>query len=151
MRVVSFDEAKAILSESLVCEDCTDWTPWNLQPTSVVATAGIMKVDGSSARLIVELVFTRTHKVKQVQYRFTVFRREAWGLDPIYQLHIKQSSKKTDAHSLPHEHFGSRRIVGDASWSKWGYDEVLAYFSRATGINFSPSPPHPESFALKSD
>lgn len=122
-----------------------------MQPTSVVASAGVMRADGSSARLIVELIYTKTHRAKETKYRFTVFRREAWGNDPAYQLHIAQSAQaKKHLHSQPHEHVGTERVIGDAAWSEWGYDEVLNLFCRRTNITFQPLPPHPEHFALKS-
>ncbi|MFB9243725.1 hypothetical protein IV454_09075 [Massilia antarctica] len=84
MRLVSPEEAQSLFAASLFCDECSDWMPWNLQPTTVVSTAGVMKEDGSSAMLIVELLYTRTHKTKKIEYRFTVFRRQIWGNDPVY-------------------------------------------------------------------
>jgi len=151
MRLVSPDEARSLLANPLMCEDYSEWEPWNLQPTSKVLTAGLLREDGSSARLIVELIYTRTHKTRETKYRFTVFRREAWGNDPAYQLHITQSANaKKHQHAQPHEHVGTERVIGDASWCEWGYDEVLDLFCQRTNISFRPLPPHPEFFALKS-
>ncbi len=151
MRLVSPEEARSYLASPLICEDCPDWEPWNLQPTSVAITAGVLKENGSGARLIVELIYTRTHKAKEIKYRFTVFRREPWGNDPVYQLHIAQSAgAKKHLHSHPHEHVGTDRLAGDAVWAEWGYDEVLNLFCRRTNITFRPLPPHPDHFALKS-
>ncbi|MCE3607639.1 hypothetical protein LXA47_29130 [Massilia sp. P8910] len=151
MRLVSPEEAQSLFAAPLFCDECSDWMPWNLQPTTVVSTAGVMKEDGSSAMLIVELLYTRTHKTKKIEYRFTVFRRQIWGNDPVYQLHIRQSADSMKhLHSHPHEHIGNRREAGDASWMDWGYDEVLAFFCKRTNITFRPPPCHPEHFALKS-
>lgn len=151
MRVLSPEESRSLLALPLICENYSDWVPWKLQPTSVVLTAGAVRQDGSSARLIVELIYTKTNRAKATIYRFTVFLRHPWGNEPVYQLHINQSHHAAaHAHSRPHEHVGSDRRQGDASWANWGYDEVLAYFCAQTNIEFRPPPPHPEHFALKS-
>lgn len=150
MRDIPEDEARALFARPLVCADCTEWETCRLQPDSKMIEAGVTDEDGISARLLVQLIFTRSRKTKLVSYRFTVFQRQPWKMEPAYQLHVSQPPKGFKAaHAKPHEHIGTAREIGDASWASWSYDEVLTRFCAITNITFRPKPPHPEEFALK--
>ncbi|MNT30549.1 hypothetical protein D3C72_1663480 [compost metagenome] len=114
-------------------------------------SCGLLDANGRSAKLIVELRFRRSSKTNVAQYVFSVFRRVLpKGLERVYQLDVMQWPKPVrDQHQMPHEHFGNERNLGDDSWAKWSYDEVLAYFCARTNITFVPPVPHPEELRLK--
>jgi hypothetical protein len=150
VRELSPDEAKALFTRPLFCEDYDDWEPWGLHPNTTALSAGVVDKDGVSARLLVELLYTYSPRTKITSYRFSVFRRNTWGNEPAYQLHVSQHPKRLkNAHAEPHEHVGTERKIGDASWAKWGYDEVLSQFCKRTNITFLPNPPAPMDFSLK--
>lgn len=143
-------EARALLSGPLRCEDCDEWEPVRIQPGTFTTSAGVLDAHGVGTRLHVNLDYRNSQKTKTIKYVFSVFKRQPYGRDRVYQLEIVQSpSQSKDLHKRAHEHYGKARINVDASWCEWRYDEVLAYFCRQTNIAFEPKPPHPEHFQLK--
>jgi hypothetical protein len=152
MRKIPEEEARALVSKARICEDIGDWLPLKVQPGTVVCHAGLIDESGASARMQVELLYRTTHKTRMVSYIFTLFKRFPYGNERIYQLEVTQTPKRIkDMHRLSHEHMGSLRTMGNASWSGWSYDEVLAHFCAATNISFEPKPSHPEEFKLTAD
>jgi len=150
MKDIPKEEALSLLARPMFCEDPDDWEPVKLQAGTVILRAGLVDIDGLSAQLQAELMFRRSHKTGITMYKFTVFKRQPYGLERVYQLDVVQSKVRIkDTHSLPHEHIGTSREQGDASWATWGYDEVLAHFCARTNISFKPPPNHPEFFQLK--
>jgi hypothetical protein len=143
-------EARSLLSCPLRCEGCEEWEPLRTQPGSFTTGAGVVDARGVGSRLYVQLDYRNSLKTRSVKYVFTVVKRQPYGRDRVYQLEIFQVPKQLkDIHRRSHEHFGDSRVLGDASWNDWGYDDVLAYFSKQTNIAFYPEPPHPEHFQLK--
>ncbi|WP_238920911.1 hypothetical protein [Achromobacter xylosoxidans] len=151
MNNVTAEEALALLSSPLICEDCPDWVPGKELKGLLSTSCGLLDSTGRSAKLVAELRFRRSSKTHVAQYVFSVFRRTLpRGLERVYQLDILQWPKPVkDLHQMPHEHFGNERIQGDDSWSKWTYDEVLAHFCARANITFVPPVPHPEELRLK--
>jgi hypothetical protein len=98
----------------------------------------------------VKMMYKVGRKTRMKHYLFTIFRRETYGLERIYQLEVTQSVRPIkDLHKRSHEHMGDSRTIGDAGWDKWSYDEVLARFCQMTNLSFAPTPPHPEHFELR--
>jgi len=152
MNDIPKEEALALLNYRMTCEDPGDWEPVKVQPGTSILRAGLVDEDGASTQLQVDLMFRRTHKTGLLTYKFTVFKRQIYGHDRVYQLHIVQSKIKIkDAHALPHEHIGASRELGEAKWATWSYDEVLTHFCLRTNITFLPRPSHPEDFQLRGD
>ena len=150
MNNIPRNEAESLLSTPLRCEDCTEWTPIKLQPGSVAIETGIVNEMGVGTGLSVRLDYKNSPKTKIIRYQFSVFKRQPYGLDRVYQLTISQTPKlPKDLHSRSHEHMGDFRETGPSEWNSWKYDEVLDYFCRRTHIEFRPLPPHPEEFHLK--
>jgi hypothetical protein len=150
MQKIPEAEARRILAQPLRCEDWMDWMPVRVQAGTAFTAAGVLDAHGLGTKLLVELHFRRDLKTKLVTYMATVFLRNAYGRERVYQLTVTQSPKTLkDAHRRSHEHIGDLRVEGSAEWNEWGYDEVLAYFCKQTGIAFDPQPPHPELFQLK--
>ena len=111
---------------------------------------GLLDQDGVSLRLLVDLRYRRTEKTNARQYLFTLFQRQPYGLERIYQLDVRQYPRvPKDAHLLPHEHIGKARVTGNAGWANWSYDEAMARFCTMTNIVFRPNLPHPEDFRLR--
>lgn len=149
MRTIPEEEARALLSGPLVCEDAPGWTPIKVQPGTVCLGAGVLDTDGVGAQMYLELIYRRSHKTNITYFKFTLFNRHGYGKERIYQLEVNQTPKRIkDLHKISHEHMGSTRTVGDAEWASWGYDEVLAHFCARANITFRPAPPHPEHFQL---
>lgn len=143
-------EARALLSHPLKCEDCDDWQPIKTQPGSFTVGAGVVDASGLGTRLYVQLDYRNSRKTQSIKYIFTVFKRQPYGSERVYQLEILQVPKQLkDLHKRSHEHFGDARSKGDASWNDWEYDDVISYFVSRTNIEFCPRPPHPEHFQLK--
>ena len=143
-------EARSLLNVPSRCEDCDDWEPIRTQPGSFSVSSGVVDQDGVGRRLLVQLDYRNSLKTRSIKYIFTVFQRQPYGKDRVYQLEVFQVPKQLkDLHKLSHEHFGDRKTVGDAAWNDWEYDDVIAYFISQTNIEFFPMPPHPEHFQLK--
>ncbi|MDB5911201.1 MAG: hypothetical protein JWP34_5318 [Massilia sp.] len=152
MRIIPEDDARALVRNPLTCEDVGDWATLKVQPGTVVIGVGVLDENGVSVRMYVELVYRPSYKTKITRYLFTLFQRFPYGNERIYQLEVTQTPKLVrDMHKLSHEHMGSLRTTGDASWATWGYDEVLAHFCAQTNITFAPSPVHPETFELRAN
>jgi hypothetical protein len=125
--------------------------PQKAQPGTYRLETGVVEADGTFRGLTVQLVMRRGGKTGQGYFRFDLFRTTLTGPEPIYSVHIKQAPRALRvAHNLPHEHFGDRRVTGEAEWLGWGYAQVLARFCEQTGIDFVPPPPDPEEFRLTS-
>lgn len=152
MHTIPEEEARALLRSPLVCEEVAAWTPQKVQPGVVSCGAGVLSVDGQSVHMYVDLSYQRTQKTRMTKYIFTVFKRQRFGSERVYQLEVTQTPKRIkDTHRLSHEHMGLLRTLGDASWSEWGYHDVLAHFCESANITFAPQPAHPEDFHLTAD
>lgn len=150
MNTLQESEAIALLSQPATCIDIGDWISNRQQPDTWECTSGVLNAENVRTGLIVELAFRRSQKTQKVHYKFSVFRQTLWGLERVYQLDIQQFKKPLrNAHDVPHEHVGDRRVCGDATWGQWTFHEALQYFTERTKINFSPEVPHPEAFELK--
>lgn len=149
MRSIPEDEARELVSRPLLCEDPPNWTPAKVQAGTMRLGAGILDIHGVGTQMYVELVYRHSHKTKLTVYLFTLFKRYSYGKERVFQLEVTQTPHRMkDSHRISHEHMGSARMVGDAKWASWGYDEVLAHFCARTNINFRPVPAHPEHFQL---
>ncbi|HBQ88685.1 MAG TPA: hypothetical protein DD803_04395 [Alcaligenes faecalis] len=151
MSKVNLHEARQLLSQRLTCEDSPDWAPLKGYKGFLSTSCGLLDTNGKSTRLIADLEFRRSPKTNVIRYVFSVYRRELrQGLERVYQLDVSQWPRPVkDLHQLPHEHMGDERTVGADHWSKWTYEEVLAYFCAQTNITFIPVVPHPEELRLK--
>lgn len=150
MNDVDFAEAQRLLGQPLRCEDIECWHPEKQQPDTWSCSGGLLKGDGVSAKMLVELIYRRSPKTGVVLYKFSVFLQHPWGLERVYQLDIRQTKRPLkDAHARPHEHFGDQREAGDAHWSHWTFAEVMDHFSLRTGIQFVPPAADPEHFELR--
>lgn len=148
MRDIPEAEARALFAAPLFCEDIEPWVPF--KPDTVEVTAGVVDADGKSAGLLVKMLYRYSPKTRIRTCQFTVFVRRTYGLERAYQLELNRHPVKiVDAHRWSHEHMGSLRVVGDASWEKWEYDDAIAHFCAQTNISFRPALPHPEHFYLK--
>lgn len=152
MLKMSEEEARALVSRPLFCEDIEEWVPLKVQPGTKTCGAGILDQDGQSVRMYVELTYRATHRTKITTYLFTLFKRHAHGKERVYQLEVTQTPKRVkDLHKLSHEHMGGLRTNGGVNWDRWNYDDVLAHFCSATNITFRPKPSHPDEFKLTAD
>ena len=151
MNDVPYEEACRLLAEPQRCEDAPEWAPEKQQPGTWKVTVGVLDKDGIHSSLLVELVYRSNRKTGLTWYKFTVFLRHSWGVERVYQLDARQSTRPiADAHSRPHEHFGAKnRIEGDKSWNVWEIRDALQHFSRRTKIEFFPPVQHPEHFELR--
>lgn len=150
MNDVEFDEAGRLLGQPLRCEDMPGWRAEKQQPDTRSCSCGLLKADGASARMTVQLLHRRSHKTGAVLYKLGVFLQHSWGLERVYQLEVRQERRPLkDAHARPHEHFGNRRTEGDPSWSKWSFHDALRHFSARTGIVFDPEVQDPDHFELE--
>ncbi|MGF6211804.1 hypothetical protein [Comamonas odontotermitis] len=147
---IDTQEATNLFAVRRQCLDIEEWIPQKSQPNTWVASGGVLNMDETSANLLVELFFRKSQKTGTAWYKFTVFKRNLWGLERAYQLDIEQFTKKITPHDLPHEHFGKDRISGERDWANWSFTESLQHFSRRTKINFLPDVEDPhKSFSLK--
>jgi hypothetical protein len=150
MRNISEAEALALLAKPLTCEDCTEWQPIKANPSAVKISNGLINAEGVGTGLFVELVFHRGITTRLITFKFSVFRLSSTGSERIYQLHVSQFPKiQKNQHALSHEHIGASRVLGDAKWQKWMYDDVMAYFCKKTSITFIPPCKDPDLFELK--
>lgn len=150
MNDVEFSEAIRLLSQPLRCEDIEFWRSEKQQPDTWSCSGGLLKVDGVSAAMLVELIYRRSQKTGIVLYKFSVFLQHAWGLERVYQLEVRQAKRPLkDVHSRPHEHFGDQRTLGEPSWSTWTFHDTLRHFEQRTGIEFDPLVQEPDHFELK--
>lgn len=143
-------EARSILSGAKQCEDSPDWAPLKTQPDTFEIGIGVLDLLGRGTGLYVQLHYRHSQKTKIIRYRFSVFRRQPYGVERVYQLQVNHFPVPVhDVHQRSHEHIGQLRVVGDARWANWRYDEVIAYFCKQTNIAFVPDLSHPEHFQLK--
>jgi hypothetical protein len=150
MRDIPESEARALFSERLFCDDIDAWVPFKAHGDTVEVIAGVVDADGKSVGLLVKMLYRYSPKTKIRTCQFTVFVRRPYGLERAYQLELNQYPVKlADVHKWSHEHVGSLRLLGDASWGKWEYDDAVAHFCAQTNISFRPPLPHPEHFYLK--
>lgn len=91
--------------------------------------------------MLVELACIHGASVAKTRYVFSVFLRQRFGDERVYQLEVVQGSRQNrDPHGRSHEHIGDLRLVGPARWDNWSYHEVLDYFCVQTNITFCPRP-----------
>jgi hypothetical protein len=147
---ISEAEALALLAEPLICQDCADWQPIKVHASFVKMTTGLVDAEGLRTGRFVELIYSRGITTRLITFKFSVFRASSTGSERIYQLHVSQPPKiQKNQHGLSHEHIGASRVLGDATWQKWMYDDVMAYFCKKTSITFIPPCKDPDLFELK--
>jgi hypothetical protein len=150
MRDIPEAEARALLTEQLRCEDAPDWMPLRIQPHTFEIGVGVVDLAGKSVGMYVQLHYRFSLKTKIIKYQFSVFLRQPYGLERVYQLQVNHFPVPVrDAHQRSHEHIGNLRVIGSANWENWRYDDVITYFCKQTNIAFVPDLPHPEHFQLK--
>lgn len=150
MRTIPEEEARVLVRNPLICQDCGEWAPMKVQPGTVVLGSGVLDLSGVSTQMYVELAYRHGHRTNITTYLFTLFKRYPYGKERVYQLEVTQTPKRIkDMHKISHEHMGSVRTPGRAEWAAWGYDEVLRHFCAMTNLSFTPPPAHPEDFQLK--
>lgn len=150
MNDVSKDEAEALLLYPQTCVDIGDWLPCRNQPTAFMCEGGILDSEGSRSPLTVQMTFRRSRSTNTTTHILTVFKRNSWGVQRVYQLDIQGFARRPkNLHDLPHEHFGRERMSGEAPWAEWGFHEMLRHFTLRTRIRFDPDPNAPEHFELK--
>lgn len=142
-------EARAWLAKPLVCDDPEEWVHEKL--AIVRLACGLTDKDGLGTGLLLEFIFRRSPKTGISRYKFTVFKLTPHGRERVYQLDIeKLPSAPKNPHSMPHEHFGEKRINGPISWLHWSYEEILFHFCRQANVEFKPTAPKgPEVFELR--
>ncbi len=142
-------EARHLLDQDLSCIDSPAWIPIKVQPGTLEIEVGVIDTLGRSAGLSVQLIYRYSPRTKRISYRFSVFKRQPYGLERVYQLAIQQwPSQIKDEHTRSHEHFGDRRTIGPKDWDRWTFEQVIGFFCKRTNITFNPSIPHPENFEL---
>jgi hypothetical protein len=85
MQKIPEEEARALVSKPLFCEDIDSWSPLKIQRGTVVCGAGVLDENGESARMYVELAYRNTHRTKITTYLFTLFKRYAYGKERVYR------------------------------------------------------------------
>ena len=146
---ISEAEALVILSQPKFGNDCC-WVPIKAQSYAKEASVGLLDAVGVRINLQVQLIYQMHPVVGLTSYKFSLFLQKPTGLDRVYQLEIKQYKKMIKSkHQLPHEHIGNKRVNGSDTWTSWGYDEALNYFTKRTNITFAPLVPHPDNFELR--
>lgn len=146
MREIQEDEAIQLLSRPLLCPEAGPWTGGPGKFKQCRACAGLVDEHGQRTALMVELRFREDPKNHTKVYVFSVFKRNRYGVDRVYQLDVNQTPVlPKDRHSRPHEHCGNRRHNGPAKWMRWKYEELLRYFCVRTNIDFVSPPPDPSN------
>lgn len=149
MNDVAAAEAQDLLSGPLACVDSPGWQLVKMQPGSCFIEVGVLDQKGMNVRLLVQLIFRESPTTHRTTYKFSVFKRQVYGSERVYQLSVEQwPTPIPDAHKHAHEHFGDQRTMIPESWDNWTYEDVLAYFCKRTNISFTPPIPHPKHFAL---
>lgn len=146
MRNLSESDARYLLKPLTRAVGAGAWTRSKIHPGTDLFAAGLVDENEVPLALEVELKCIRHQTAGKRRFVFSVFKREKYGLEIVYQLDVTQSARPLkDMHRKPHEHMGVRRTVGAADWREWGYDEVLAYFCEQTHIVFDDAPVPPEN------
>jgi len=101
--------------------------------------------DGVFKNLFIKLTYSYRPDVKVTHIIFSVFKKTIYGPERVFQLDVNNNPRAAkNKHGLPHCHWGDKRINGDATWLKWGFENALQYFIDETKINFDPRPFLPE-------
>lgn len=148
-------KARALLAHPMRCEDCGGWRRERTHPSTLKVVAGL--IDGSGARTEshVELAcrqIPRAHgsKAGACHYVFSVYWRNLGKVNRVYQLDVEQSAQRFgEVRGVPHEHFGDCKIVGEAAWRSWSFQQLLGHFCLRTNIGFSPWPDDPKVINTK--
>jgi hypothetical protein len=150
MSKVTEAEALALLSNPKQCIDIGAWLPVRHLANTWSCASGVINAEGVGTHLWVDLVLRRSPKTRMIWYKFSVFRRHAWGTEMVYQLDVQCYEKRLkNAHDMPHEHMGDLRMQGSLTWAQWSFEDVLRRFSERTKIDFEPPVSHPDDFELK--
>jgi hypothetical protein len=144
MREMPEEEAGKLLGQTLRCDDVGCWKIVAANAHKCRTGSGLTDEHGAGTGLTVELQFRMDLRRKCRSYVFSVFKRNRYGVDRVYQLDVNQTPDlPQDDHSRPHEHLGHRRYMGPDEWIAWNYDELLRYFCTRTNIRFRLLPPDP--------
>ena len=132
-------EARALLGRRLLCREYDEWIELGKYPNAFLLQAGLLNELGEATGLTVELRYENATATRPRKFLFTVFARNHYGLERVYQLEVNQATEQIkNSHELPHEHIGAVRIVGGEIWRRWEYDAALRYFCGQTHIEFQP-------------
>jgi hypothetical protein len=145
------DEARALLRAPLICDDPGDW----VMDPSIAFTeriqCGLLSEQGERRGLLLDFRFTGHRRIHRDRYMFTVYKLDRGRHLRVYQLDIQKWPRlPNDRHAWPHEHIGNTRVVGDATWLNWSFDDMLDRFCQTTNVSFQPVKPNdPTHFTLK--
>lgn len=152
MRDTPEDEARALLAIPKICEDAPDWAPDRQLPFTDVIHCGLLDENGASTGLFLSFRFTGHKKNIPDKYVMSVMKFVRGGdQERVYQLEVKQwAAMPPTEHHAPHEHIGDARTIGDATWLRWTYGDMLTRFCQTATVEFRPLEPRdPSQFALK--
>lgn len=144
------EEARALLSNAYHCQEPPDWAPAKDHRLTRHIECGLLDEDERRASLYVSMRCTVATRNTVGRYVFSVFKLSSGPAERVYQLDVKNWPRlPNDVHSRPHEHIGSRRVIGDDSWIGWGYDQVIAHFLTRVNIRFEPEITDPNYLTLR--
>ena len=116
---------------------------WELA-VGVILEGGLYK-----QALTVELICQRTLKPDRTNYKFTLFLYEHGRPQRVYQLDTTSAPIcDENGHDWPHQHIGQDRVVFESSYPA-DFAAAIAYFCKATNINFDEPIESPFEFKLK--
>lgn len=145
MKDIPRSEAESYLQNQLTCVDIAWDNAPSISPFTLAATSGVVDETGTRKGFFVELTYYSHPKTKQVRFLFTLYKKNPWGPERVYQLDILQSPRKLkDAHKASHEHIGDFRQNGSENWNNWKFEDALQHFMKMTNIRFEPRIDSPE-------
>lgn len=150
MNKLQENEAKALLTKPLFCEDLGDWIPTKKSNFIHEIESGLLDEDGIATKLHLKLHYFYNPTTKVKNYVFSVYNKTPYALEVVYQLDIFQTSRYIkDLHKLPHEHIGSKRLTLDEAFKNCNFTVALNHFLSQTNITISGDFDSPEEFRLK--
>ena len=150
MNKLQENEAKALLTKPLFCEDLGDWMPIKKSNFIHEIESGLLDEDGIATKLHLKLHYFYNPTTKVKNYVFSVYNKTPYGLEVVYQLDIFQTSRYIkDLHKLPHEHIGNKRLTLDEAFKNCNFTVALNHFLSQTNITISGDVDSPEEFRLK--
>jgi hypothetical protein len=129
------DEARELLGKRLICPG----QQWTRQGSLYVLESGLLTADGAPTHFTITLHVVRDRRAGYAKFRFSLEKLQRWDIEPVYQLHIEKTKKKSrNLHSAPHEHFGSQRVEGAVKWLNWTATDALKHFCSRINLGFDP-------------
>ena len=144
------NEARALLTKPLFCEDLGDWMPIRKSLFIHEIESGLIDEDGIATKLHLKLHYFYNPSTKVKNYLFSMYNKTPYGLERVYQLDIFQTSRDIkDLHKRPHEHIGNKRLTLDEAFKNCNFTVALNHFLSQTNITISGDVDSPEEFRLK--